>query len=299
MIVFNHGAYIRAAMESVLMQETDFEFELVISNDCSVDDTNSIIQEYIFNHPKAKNIKYFNRKENIGMMQNFIFTLQHCTGKYIAMCEGDDYWTDTLKLQKQVSALENDNVFSMVITNRKVLNSNNEWFDESYEKEYRKNIFCTADIVNGFVPGMQTILMRNYSSLVDYFLAHPEFYYGDRYLAYYCSLFGNILLIPEYTAVYRMTGAGMWTVNTPIQKLHAYTQFMQNFHKSLGIPDNNEVLAMLGINTSYTTLKYGIRRPSFLLKKDFIKIIIKPWLDYPKMNKFKLLLSLVFNRKRN
>ena len=282
-------------MDSVLMQKTDFEVELVISNDSSVDDTNTIVQEYILNHPKAKNIKYFVQEKNKGMLPNFIFTIQQCTGKYIAMCEGDDYWTDPLKLQKQVAALEENNAYSMVITNRKVLNSNNEWFEESYDKEYGKNIFCIADVVNGFVPGMQTILMRNYSSLADYFLAHPEFYYGDRYIAYYCSLFGKILLIPEYTAVYRMTGTGVWSVNTAIQKLHTYNQFMQDFHKSLGIPINNETLAMLSFNTSYTSLRYAIRRPTLLMEKEYRKIILKPWAMYSKMNRLKMFLSIVFN----
>jgi glycosyltransferase involved in cell wall biosynthesis len=106
MITFNHENYIREAIEGVLMQETDFEMELIISNDCSTDATNIVIEDFLLNHPNAFKVKYFNQEKNLGMMPNFIFTLNQSKGNYIAICEGDDYWTDTYKLQKQVDFLE-------------------------------------------------------------------------------------------------------------------------------------------------------------------------------------------------
>lgn len=297
MIVYNHGPYIIEAMEAVLMQETDFGVELVISNDCSSDNTHNLIEQFIQQYKGTKTIKYILQEQNIGMMPNFVFTLQQCSGKYIAVCEGDDYWTDPLKLQKQVSLLEKEEHYSMVITNRKVWTEHNNMVDECYEKEHKKNIFTIKDVVNGFVPGMQTILFRNFPSLVDYFSAHPEYYYADRYLTYFCSLFGDIYLIPEVMAVYRMTGSGVWSVHTPIQKLQTYTTFMNDFHHSLGIPANNEILASIGFNTSYTCLKYGMKRPGLLMKKDYRKIITKPWADFSKINRIKMFWSVVFNRK--
>jgi glycosyltransferase involved in cell wall biosynthesis len=296
MIVYNHEPYIKEAIESVLMQQTDFRVELVISNDHSTDNTNAVIRDFISKHPKTCAIKYFDQEKNLGMMPNFIFTLQQCTGKYIAMCEGDDYWTDPLKLQKQVDALEVKPGCSMVITNRKVWQVGNKTADECYEKEYLKNTFYTADIVNGFVPGMQTILFRNYSSLVDYFIAHPDFYYGDRYLAYYCSLFGNILLIPEFTAVYRMTGTGVWSLNSPLKKLHTYTRFMEDFHTSLGIPANNTILAQISFNASYKTLKYCLKRPWLFKIKENRQTIVQPFFKYTKMNRLKMFVSC-FNKQ--
>lgn len=106
MITYNHENYIREAIEGVLMQMCDFNIELIVSNDYSIDSTDSVIQDILQNHPKASMIKYINHKRNLGMMPNFIQALEQCNGKYIALCEGDDYWTDPLKLQKQVDFLE-------------------------------------------------------------------------------------------------------------------------------------------------------------------------------------------------
>lgn len=106
MITYGHEKFIEKAINGVLMQQCNFEIELIISNDCSPDNTNQIIQGILKTHPKANSIKYHNHSKNIGMMPNFVFALQECKGKYVALCEGDDYWTDSLKLQKQFDFLE-------------------------------------------------------------------------------------------------------------------------------------------------------------------------------------------------
>ena len=106
MITYNHESFIEEAINSILTQQTDFDFELVISNDKSTDKTDEIVQQIISNHPKANLIKYFNQKQNLGMYDNFMFALNQCKGKYIALCDADDYWTDNTKLQKQVDLLE-------------------------------------------------------------------------------------------------------------------------------------------------------------------------------------------------
>lgn len=106
MITYGHESFIEQAINGVLMQQGDFELELILSNDCSPDTTDVVIQNIVQNHPNASCITYFNHKENLGMMPNFIFALEQCSGSYIALCEGDDYWTDPYKLQKQIDFLE-------------------------------------------------------------------------------------------------------------------------------------------------------------------------------------------------
>ena len=103
MITYNHESFISEAIKSVLSQQVDFSLEVVISNDCSTDNTHRIIEELIKSNTNL-NIKfsYTNQKSNLGVMSNFIFALKKCQGKYIALCEGDDYWIDKGKLQKQV-----------------------------------------------------------------------------------------------------------------------------------------------------------------------------------------------------
>ena len=106
MITYGHEKFIEEAINGVLMQECDFVVELIIANDCSPDKTDAVIQNILCNHPRASWIKYIKHDKNLGMMPNFIFAMQECKGKYIALCEGDDYWTDPSKLQKQVDFLE-------------------------------------------------------------------------------------------------------------------------------------------------------------------------------------------------
>lgn len=105
-ITYNHEDYIEKALESILMQETNFDYEIVVGEDCSTDNTRKILLEYKKKHPKK--FKLLLHEKNIGAMQNQIKTMDACTGKYIAICEGDDYWVSPHKLQKQVNFLESN-----------------------------------------------------------------------------------------------------------------------------------------------------------------------------------------------
>lgn len=104
MVTYNHALYIAQAIEGVLMQQTTFEVELVIGEDCSKDNTLAICESYRAKYPDK--IKLIKRENNIGSMKNFADLFTYCTGKYIAICDGDDYWTDPNKLQDQVDFLE-------------------------------------------------------------------------------------------------------------------------------------------------------------------------------------------------
>jgi len=106
MITYNQQDYIKQAVDSVLSQETDYSFELNIFNDASTDNTDDVIRSIIDAHPKGKLIHYHLHPENIGLSANYIFSIKNCMGKYVAICEGDDYWIDNHKLQKQVDYLE-------------------------------------------------------------------------------------------------------------------------------------------------------------------------------------------------
>ena len=104
---YNHENYIRDAIESFLMQKTDFAFEILIHDDASTDRTPEIVKEYEKKYPEI--IKAIYQKENKyskGVDIDITFQYPRVQGKYIAVCEGDDYWTDAYKLQKQYDALE-------------------------------------------------------------------------------------------------------------------------------------------------------------------------------------------------
>jgi len=104
MVTYNHASHIAKAIEGVLGQETDFPFELVIGEDCSTDGTREIVFEHQKRHPDI--IRVITSQENVGAKNNARRTQSACRGRYVAYCEGDDYWHHTRKLQIQVEYLE-------------------------------------------------------------------------------------------------------------------------------------------------------------------------------------------------
>ena len=104
-ITYNHEKFIEDALDSFLMQETDFPFEIVVDDDCSTDSTAEIIEKYIAKYPRIMNANL--REKNVGAMNNYLHNISRAKGTYIALCEGDDYWVDKLKIQEQRDTLEN------------------------------------------------------------------------------------------------------------------------------------------------------------------------------------------------
>lgn len=103
-ITYNQEDYITECLESALSQIVDFEYEIVIGEDKSTDGTLEICKKFALKYPNK--VRLIEREKNLGMAGNWMNTMSSCSGKYIAICEGDDYWTDPLKLQKQVDFLE-------------------------------------------------------------------------------------------------------------------------------------------------------------------------------------------------
>jgi glycosyltransferase involved in cell wall biosynthesis len=102
-ITYNHQKFIAKAIDSVLMQSTEYNIEIILGDDCSTDCSTDICKSY---EDKYKNVRLLKRDKNIGMNANWMDTIRSANGKYIALLEGDDYWIDKYKLQKQVTFLE-------------------------------------------------------------------------------------------------------------------------------------------------------------------------------------------------
>ena len=205
-ITYNHEKYIAQAIDSFLMQETDFDFEIVIGEDCSTDNTRQIINQYKEKYPEK--IKLLTSASNVGPNHNFLRTFEACQGKYIALCEGDDYWIDPLKLQKQVDFIDNEINVSLVCTDFIFLYNNGETENVN---EPKKTKFVTKDLTLDWIPSTRTYLFKNYKEDMIYFLNKYKIPGGDRAVAFFCSLKGDIIKMPFYSAVHRMTGIGVWT----------------------------------------------------------------------------------------
>ncbi len=111
-ITYNHANFVRQALDSVLMQRCDFDMEIVVSDDCSTDGTAEIVKEYAAKYPDKIRLNVL--EKNVGMTLNWVSSIGACKGEFIALLEGDDYWTDENKLQKQADFLDKNKHLSFV-----------------------------------------------------------------------------------------------------------------------------------------------------------------------------------------
>lgn len=225
MITYGHENYIRQAIEGVLMQETNFEFDLIIADDCSPDNTQKIVEEIIERHPKGYRIKYFRHKQNIGMNANSMFAFEQCKGKYIAICEGDDYWTDPLKLQKQVDFLEGNSDYSFCVHRYKLYLENKKEFEsEIYPinfSNYLKNGVVVID--NNFFKDWLTqpltaVIVKD--DLIEVLNKHIHFeYFRDYHIFYFLLQRGKGACLDLCSGVYRINDGGIASGKTTFEKI--------------------------------------------------------------------------------
>jgi glycosyltransferase involved in cell wall biosynthesis len=255
MITYNHEKYIREAIEGVLMQKTNFDFELIIANDASLDATDKIIKDLILKDSRALCINYIKHQKNIGMMPNFIFALQQAKGKYIAMCEGDDYWTDSTKLQKQVDFLDENENFSICSHNMKISYTHSEIQPIHTVSVNEKNVYTIEDVANRQTPHIYTAscVFRNIlnGKLPDWYAHTPA---GDYPLYLLLTQFGNLRYMPETMGVFRLNAGGIWSqlkpeeaINKDIKMLDFLisTDFSQNILSALVQQKRNSINKLL------------------------------------------------------
>lgn len=199
-ITYNHDKFIVETIDSLLEQKTDFQIEIIIGDDCSTDNTVLEIKKYLKNN---NNIKLIERSQNIGFMNNFIDTYNQCNGKYIAICEGDDYWTDNNKLQMQVDFLENNNDYVLTHTNVFTFNNKNNLCQlkpDSYK--YENNIYNKNEI------STLTAVFRNFN--IDFSEKWSQFMMADWPLWISLSEKGQFKYFDKKTGVYRINETGIW-----------------------------------------------------------------------------------------
>lgn len=214
-MTFNHELYIGAAIKSFLMQETDFAYEIIIHDDCSDDATAEIIKEYAAKYPKI--IKPILQLKNLYRLdRNLPFSVmcESASGKYIALCEGDDEWLDRLKLSRQLKALENAPNINLC-------------FHSSYCElgdvcfvigEYKQNIVPVNDIITKAYGQIATssVFVRT-AALERYFLYISDRKWltvGDIYVLFFSALPGGAIYIDKPMSLYRMMLPGSWTHTT-------------------------------------------------------------------------------------
>jgi len=206
MMAYNHENYISKAIEGVLMQKTNFGFEIVIGEDCSTDKTREIILSYKKTYPGK--FKLILHEKNVGAMANQNAVFSACTGKYIAMCEGDDYWTDPYKLQKQVDFLEASTDYGMVCTDYNKLYMSNGLISKNSFKlqKYKDEVKFKDYIIDRSTIGTATVMFATH--LYDSYLRDipkevlESFNVGDTPLWLYIMLNSRVGVLSDVTAMY-------------------------------------------------------------------------------------------------
>jgi glycosyltransferase involved in cell wall biosynthesis len=203
-IAYNQEGYIRQALESFVAQKTSFRFEVVIADDCSTDKTPEIIREYARNYPDI--FRATLRKKNLGSWQNFLSVLQDARGDYIALCEGDDYWTDPEKLQKQADFLDNNTDYALCFHPVRVIFDNNEEKETIYPDIKDESKFTVKELLqHNFIQTNSVMYRRQkYENMPANIMP------GDLYIQLYHAQFGKIGFIDEVMSVYRRHAGGIW-----------------------------------------------------------------------------------------
>ncbi|WP_294199952.1 glycosyltransferase [uncultured Chryseobacterium sp.] len=209
MITYNQEKFIQQSIESVMNQKTNFNYKLFIGEDCSTDNTRAICISLKEKYPDK--IHLVLNENNLGATKNAknIFSLSFGShADYIALIEGDDYWTDPLKLQKQVDFLEKNKEYSMCFHRTDELYVNGEIKTSGYtESDTHEKTFTLSDLFIGNFIHTPSVIFRNSISIPDW---TKDACIGDYIIWLYAAEKGKIKYLPDSMAVYR-SGVGIWS----------------------------------------------------------------------------------------
>jgi glycosyltransferase involved in cell wall biosynthesis len=230
-LAYNHVSYIRQCLEGFLMQKVNFLFEILIHDDASTDGTVEIIREYESKYPEIiKPIYQIENQYSKGVLINATYQYPRVRGKYIALCESDDYWIDPLKLQKQVDIMESNSEFA-VCSHAYI----EQYADRSIRRNYtliakmlrlqKKNIlgedvyiYTKNDNLKFWLTQPLTVLFR--SELLNKIPCEQFVYFRDVHMFYYLLSYGNGAFLNYYGGIYNKHATGVHSTLSTKQALH-------------------------------------------------------------------------------
>lgn len=244
-MAYNHEKYIRDALEGFVNQKTNFKYEVIIHDDASTDGTAQIIQEYAVKYSNI--IKPIFEKENqysknVEIGKTIIFP--RIQGKYVAICEGDDYWNNVNKLQKQVDFLESHGEYSACVHNSIELNchTGKKRFINNKRYDCRLSMEEIFENSTGQFQTSSLVYRKEFYILPDEFLVNKI---GDVPKAVYLAVVGNVFYFKDVMSVYRLYTEGSWSSRN----------VLNNREQNL-INVNNDIIEMFKKVDLYTKGKY-------------------------------------------
>lgn len=238
LLVYQHAKYICKALDSVLMQKTDYNYEILIVDDASTDGTQSILSEY--KEKNSSRIRLDLHSKNLGGTRSGWTMLKNARGKYIALLDGDDYWTDEYKLDKQISFLERNHQYMGVFHKCKIIDENENSLYMEYSRMFgSKKIYTMHDFERGKLPGhTATFVFRNVFRGSN---GKYNFFYkihnmvGDQTI--YCILLsmGNLSYLDDEMSIYRLVQKRDGTNAASLSASHNYCFVMWKYYSQLEV----------------------------------------------------------------
>lgn len=206
---YNQEKFIAQALDGFVMQKTNFPFQVIISDDCSTDKTREIIKKYQKKYPEI--IKPIFREKNLGPMDNFIETLNVADTEYVALCDGDDFWTDELKLQKQVDFLDKHKDYNICFHQTIIFFEDGSRKDEIYPYDIPETT-TFEDVLKGcYMPANSVVYRWKFRKKDSFKSKFPKnIVPGDYYVHMLHACDGKVKFIEEVMSKYRRHDGGMW-----------------------------------------------------------------------------------------
>lgn len=217
-ITYNHQEYIAEAIESAIVQVGEFRHEILISDDCSTDKTREVIKSYANKYPNL--IKDISSEKNLGISNNLKKCFDAAQGEYIAILEGDDYWTEKYKLQRQMRFLKENEDCAMVFSRIKVLNKGKYSFLDRHKNLPTK--LSGDEVIKeptlNFIANFSCCMFRSHimKNLPDVLFSHR---FNEIALSFYIVNLGFIGYMEQPMSVYRLHDTGVWSSITMLEKL--------------------------------------------------------------------------------
>ena len=246
-ITYQHVKYIKDTLDGIIAQKTDFTFELCLGEDGSTDGTREICENYARKYPEI--IRLFIRDRNCPERRHYkqptayngLKTLEACRGKYIALCEGDDYWTDPFKLQKQVDYLEANPDCSFCFTDCQIERKKRlQEIHPNINKKIKLDGIEFADQSGSIAQTCTWLVKRECLQNLPKWVTRS--YTGDWCMQVYFSKFGKGGYIPKKTAVYRIHDKGVWSKLSPFEGWRKNLAFYKTALRQLTDTSSNKRL---------------------------------------------------------
>ncbi len=236
-ITYNHAAYVEQCLRSILEQEIDYPVELIISDDCSTDNTTEIIRQTLSRYNvHGFAVKELIREKNLGVAGNWYDALSHCEGDLVAVCEGDDYWLTKHKLSGQINKLLSDTAFVGCVHNADCINEKNEVYTRYTHEGMANEIFIDDVLSTNSWPTPSIIYWRKYISASELKILQTAPVI-DWVLMTLLLKKGKMYYFTESWAMYRVHSSGFWSRYSEADRNRKRLEILAYIERSIDLTD--------------------------------------------------------------